>query len=115
MTGTIADVNLAFDISHTYVSDLTLTLIAPDGTRIQLLSGIGGSNDNFTNTVLDDQAATSIENSSAPYTGTFNPEDNLLAGLNGLNPNGTWTLEIQDAYNLDGGALNNWSLTITTA
>jgi hypothetical protein len=72
----------------------------------------GSSGDNFVNTVLDDQATTSISAGTAPFTGSFKPEA-LLSTLNGIPANGTWTLEITDAANLDSGTLNSWSLTIT--
>ena len=114
MSGSISDVNLAFDITHTWVADIELTLIAPDGTRIDLFTGIGGGSNNFTNTILDDEASSAINSSSAPYTGTFRPENDALSLLDGKSPNGTWTLEIKDTFAEDGGSLNDWALTITT-
>ncbi|MFC1759008.1 Calx-beta domain-containing protein [Planctomycetota bacterium] len=115
MSGTIADVNLGFDISHTWAADLDVSLIAPDGTEINLFTDVGGSGDNFTNTVLDDEAGTAINNAQAPFTGTFRPENQALSTVDGINPNGTWTLVIQDDYSQDGGSLNQWSLEITTS
>src|SRR3954463_297638 len=37
-------------ITHTYDGDLTITLIAPDATRVTLVDQRGGSADNFVNT-----------------------------------------------------------------
>ncbi len=114
MSGTMSDVNVTVNISHSYNDDLAVFLVAPDGTRVELFSGVGGGSDNFTNTVLDDQAGTAITSGSAPFTGTFSPEGSL-ATLNGKAPNGTWKLEITDNYlSADGGTLNSWSLAITT-
>ncbi|MFM7520920.1 MAG: proprotein convertase P-domain-containing protein, partial [Planctomycetota bacterium] len=110
----ITDVNVRVNITHTWDSDLDVFLIAPDGTRVELFTDVGGSGDNFTNTVLDDQAATSITAGTAPFTGTYRPEGSL-ATLNGKNPNGTWRLEITDDTGTDVGTLNNWSVIITTA
>jgi hypothetical protein len=39
-------------------------VVAPDGTPVVLFSGVGGSGDNFTATVLDDQATASITTAS---------------------------------------------------
>jgi len=108
------DVNVRLTITHTWDSDLDVFLIAPDGTRVELFTDVGGSGDNFTNTVLDDQAATAITAGTAPFTGTFRPEGSL-ATLNGKNPNGTWTLEITDDAVGDVGTLNSWAVIITTA
>lgn len=106
-----ATVNLT--IAHTYDSDLVLTLIAPGGQSVVLAANVGLSNDNFTNTTFDDAAATSITAGAAPFTGTFRPAPGSLASLQGVASNGTWTLRIEDQFNLDGGSLNAWSLTLT--
>lgn len=111
-SGTISDVNVRLNILHTYDQDLTITLIHPDGTRIELSSRNGGSNDNYTNTVFDQQAGTSIISGSAPFTGTYRPEGNLDI-LNNKSSSGSWTLEITDSYSIDGGSLESWSLDIS--
>ena len=110
----ITDVNVRVNITHTWDADLDVFLIAPDGTRVELFTDVGGSGDNFTNTVLDDQAATAITAGTAPFTSTYRPEGSL-ATLNGKNPNGTWRLELTDDTSADVGTLNNWSVIITTA
>src|SRR4051812_7410692 len=46
-TGRAVDVNVSFRINHTYDSDLNITLISPDGTRVRLTRGNGDSGDNF--------------------------------------------------------------------
>ena len=112
--GKISDINVRLDISHTYDSDLVVTLFGPSGASVILFSAVGGEADNFTSTVLDDQAATSITLAAAPFTGTFKPA-NPLSAFNNLATNGTWTLKIEDTANADGGSLNSWSLDITPA
>lgn len=79
---------------------------------MELFTYVGGTGNNFTNTTLDDDAATSITAGAAPFTGTFRPEGSL-ATFNGLNPNGTWALRITDDELILFGTLNSWSLTIT--
>lgn len=39
----VADVNVGFFIEHTYGSDLEVTLTSPNGTTVQLFTGVGGS------------------------------------------------------------------------
>ena len=110
--GLVSDVNVTINITHTFDADLDIFLIGPNGTRVELTTDNGGSGDNFTNTVFDDQAVTSITAGAAPFTGSFKPEG-LLSTLNGISAAGTWKLEITDDANLDSGTLNSWSLTIT--
>ncbi|QQL45637.1 PIG-L family deacetylase [Sulfuriroseicoccus oceanibius] len=111
--GSILDVNVTLDITHSWVGDLTLTLIHPTGTRVTLSSRYGGSADNYTNTTFDQQAATSIASARPPFTGTFRPDGNL-DNLNTLDASGTWTLEIYDGVSADGGSLNSWSIDLTS-
>lgn len=112
LVGNIFDVDVGLSITHTFDSDLIGTLIAPDGTRVELFNRVGGGGDNFTDTVFDDAADTSINDGSAPFTGSFRPEE-PLASFAG-DANGTWTFEISDNAGLDTGTLDNWSLTIVT-
>jgi len=54
-SGTIADLNVKVNITHSYDADLDVFLIAPDGTEVELFTDVGGSGKNFTNTILDDE------------------------------------------------------------
>uniref|UniRef100_UPI0026302C5C T1SS-143 repeat domain-containing protein n=1 Tax=uncultured Roseibium sp. TaxID=1936171 RepID=UPI0026302C5C len=112
-TGTIRDINVSMDIQHTFMSDLEITLIAPDGTRIALIFDRGGSADADGVITLDDEAAISFTSSGAPFTGVWRPSEQALSGLDGLEQAGTWTLEIVDDFlSEDGGLLRSWSLEI---
>ena len=66
----IADVNVQIYITHTYNSDLDVYLIAPDGTRIELFTDVGGRSDGFAGTVLDDEAETPINEGTACSKGS---------------------------------------------
>jgi subtilisin-like proprotein convertase family protein len=112
--GNITDVNVQVNIAHPFAPDIEMTLIAPNGQRVALAFDRGGNGSNFTNTIFDDQATTPISGGSAPFTGSFRPEQPLSV-LNGINPNGTWGLEITDDYANDAGTLLGWSLNITSA
>jgi subtilisin-like proprotein convertase family protein len=109
--GTIRDVNVKVDLTHTRNADLDIYLISPSGTRVELFTDVGGNAENFTNTVLDSDAAASITGGSAPFTGTFRPEGNLNL-FDGQNLVGEWTLEVRDDQNQQTGTLLNWSITI---
>jgi subtilisin-like proprotein convertase family protein len=107
-------------LTHTYVGDLRIQLIAPDATAVTLMSripdGTGTNfNDDIVNTTFDDGAATSIQvQTTAVSNGTFRPATPLgaLAGHGGT---GTWTLKVVDAAPIDIGSLGAWSLTLAPA
>ena len=109
----ITDVNIILNIEHTWDADLEVKLIAPDATEIILFEDIGSNGDNFTNTILDDDASTVISDEEAPFTGSFSPTGSL-SDLNGLLSGGDWTLYINDDANGDGGNLLDWSIQICT-
>ena len=77
--GRVFDVNVTVNITHTYDADVRARLIAPDGTSVLLFQAVGFNNDNFTNTTLDDEAATAIAAGTAPFTGSFRPTQALSA------------------------------------
>src|SRR5205823_14154624 len=108
--GLIQDLNVTLSITHTYDSDLRVRLFAPNGQSVELFNGVGNGGDNFTNTVLDDEAATAITAGTAPFTGSFRP-NGFLSLFDGTSPNGTWTLEVADEVGGDSGTLTGWSLT----
>lgn len=81
------------------------------GTRIELTTDNGLSGDDYAQTIFDDAAATSVTAGSAPFSGTFKPEQ-ALSSFDGQNANGTWHLEIYDDVAMDTGTLDGWSITI---
>src|SRR5205807_1803531 len=89
---------------------LSATLIAPDGTQVQLFANVGGTGANFTNTIFDKNAASAIGTGTAPFTGSFRPTPGSLAALNGKNFLGDWKLVITDNAAGVAGTLNGWSL-----
>ena len=113
LPGVIGDVNVQLDINHTNIEDLDVYLFSPSGTRIELFSDVGGEGVNFQETMLDDQADAAIIDADPPFTGRFRPEQSLMK-LNDEDPNGTWTLLIDDDSMGNTGELNRWSLTVTS-
>ena len=108
----ILDLNVRINITHTFNSDLEISVIAPNGTTILLSNRRGGAGQNFTNTVFDDEGGAAIANGTAPFTGIFRP-DQSLGTVDGLTGAGRWTLRINDAVALNSGQLNSWQLDFT--
>jgi subtilisin-like proprotein convertase family protein len=110
----VADLDVRVAISHPSDGDLILQLIAPNGTVINLAGNLGGGGGDYDRTVFDDQAAGAITSGSPPFGGSFRPQGSL-GQLNGLNPNGTWTLRVSDTVAGNTGTLTDFTLTIVTA
>lgn len=108
----IEDIDVDLSINHTWVGDLRVRLIAPNGQSVTLVNRRGGSTDNMRLT-LDDQASARVRDAST-LTGTFRPEQ-TLSQFRGLNAAGRWTLQIVDFAAFDTGVLNFATLKITAA
>lgn len=102
---------VAMNITHTWVSDLEIKLVAPDGTTsLDLSIANGGSGDNYTATLFQDGGA-DITTASAPFTGTFEPEGGTFAtAFAGQPVNGDWSLAICDNTSADPGSLDSWNI-----
>ncbi len=108
-------------IEHTWVSDLRVFLVSPNGVEVELTTGNGGSGDNYginngvcdSATVFTMDAVDSITTGSAPFVGEFLPEGDLAAFEDGSDPNGTWLLRICDSFNGDIGTLQYFEVSLT--
>jgi subtilisin-like proprotein convertase family protein len=109
---TVLDVDVRMNATHTYTGDLDIFLVGPQGQRVELSTDNGGSGNDFTGTVFDDEATISITSGSAPFTGNFRPEGSL-ASLDDISSAGTWQLEITDDAGSDQGQLLDWTLILT--
>ena len=107
------DVVVHFSATHPWDEDLDIYLISPQGTVVELSTDNGGFGDNYTNTEFDDDAATSIVNGSAPFTGTYRPESPLSA-VDGEAAGGTWTLKAIDDEYLLSGSITDFSIDLQT-
>ena len=114
--GPLQKVSVSLWLTHTFDSDLSLSLISPDGTTVPLTIGIGaganfGSGSADANrTTFDDAAATAITASAPPYVGTFRPQGTLGNFNFNPTPNGAWKLRVTDSFGGSLGTLRNWSL-----
>jgi len=107
---TIADIDVSINIQHTWDSDLDVFLVAPNSTRVELFTDVGGGGAGFVGTNLDDEAATAVTAGTAPFLGRFSPEGNLF-DFDGLDAFGTWTLEITDDSGANEGILLAWGMS----
>jgi subtilisin-like proprotein convertase family protein len=80
------------DLRHTYIGDLVISIQSPDGFREILHNRSGGSTDNII-------GVSYFLSSTSPVIGS--------------NPNGTWSLVIEDRAGADQGNLVGWSLNIS--
>jgi hypothetical protein len=108
----VIDVNVRIDtVFHTWVGDLVFNL-RRGSANVNFINQVGGSGDNFINTVLNDSASVPISSGSAPFTGTWRPS-NPLSALNGQTLNGSWVLGIDDMVAGDSGVLRAWCIQVT--
>ncbi|WP_251358185.1 S8 family serine peptidase [Kangiella sp. TOML190] len=82
----IGNIDIIVDIKHTYIGDLEVKIIAPDGKSAVLHNRTGGS-------ANDIQQTYSLNASSVSNSG-----------------NGTWRLQVNDNYNGDTGYIDTWTL-----
>jgi subtilisin-like proprotein convertase family protein len=108
---TIFDVDVNVNITHTYVQDMTLKLTSPQGTVVILQAEACGE-ENDINATYDDSGNAIVCSQTPPAIFARVKPSQLLSTFNGENPNGTWTLTVDDPWNGDGGTLNNWKLNI---
>lgn len=97
---------------HTYLSDVTVKLMSPDGTVVILIQNMGGSNDNLYGTCLA-MDGTDFNNLIPPYSGLVVPIGNMASFNNGQNPNGIWRFIVSDVANSDQGTLQELNVEFT--
>ena len=110
----IIDLDLELSIDHSYVQDLSIILISPEGNEVILTQNLGGTGINYTNTVFDSESTNPIQSATPPFTGIYKPIGNLK-DLYDLNSRGEWTLRIIDQYPVDTGTLKFLELKLCLA
>jgi len=110
----VGQLALELTVKHTYVEDLEIKLVAPDGTSVRVFVNHGGSGDDLTRIVLSDAAATAVSAGVAPFRGDFTPFEPLSV-LAGKRAQGMWKLTLFDSFPGDQGQLVSWALHITPA
>ena len=118
INGTYGLSQVCMTITHSFVSDLVVFLVSPDGLRIPLVLNNGDDGVNFTNTCFNMSATNDITlalGSDAPFTGTWIPAEDLGFVNNGQNANGVWNLCAYDVGMGDIGTVLNYSVTFSNA
>ncbi len=111
----ISGITLTMDVTHTWINDLSAKLTSPSGTEVQLfLNPCSSDAINDISATFDDAGAVVVCGNNPGISGTVQPVS-PLAALIGEDSTGDWILEIDDAYDQDGGSLNSWSLNICSA
>ncbi len=87
----ISGVKVGVDVEHSYIGDLKLTLVSPDGIEVVLQNRRGGRADNIKK--------------------TFDMANTMgLSSLLGRSAAGDWKMLVQDFAPLDTGIFKSWSL-----
>ncbi|MFA7272471.1 MAG: CotH kinase family protein [Crocinitomicaceae bacterium] len=107
--------SICLNLTHNYLADLTIKIVAPDGTTKVLSSGIGEDDDDMINTCFNQNASALVSTGSAPFTGIYKPMEQIGFVNNLQNPNGIWKLIVTDNYTSDEGNLLDWSITFGNA
>ena len=136
LTGTVTSVTATLrGYTHSWPDDIDVLLVGPAGQKVMLMSDCGGGNArNGVMLTFDSSAASSVPDSAAVPTGIYKPtnidttSDNFpapapaspfstsLTNFNNTNPNGNWSLYVQDDGAMDSGSITQgWVLSITTS
>lgn len=115
MSEAITDVDVFLAINHRFENDLEVTLIAPNGSQVELCRNNNQvSNANNFVTIFDDQAPTQLQNGRfAQFAPRINARNPINPVFSGLNTAGNWRLKINDIFNItgdDSGRLYAWGL-----
>jgi len=105
--------SVCINISHNNDYHLTIQLVAPDGTTVDLSMNNGGTGNNYTNTCFTGTAISLISAGSAPFSGSYRAQGDLSNVNNGQNGNGTWQLKVQDHNPGSTGSVTNWRITFS--
>ncbi|MET3730074.1 subtilisin-like proprotein convertase family protein [Fictibacillus halophilus] len=134
LSGTITNVTVTLrNLTHSYLADLQILLVGPQGQNVILMSTVGGFSPGVVNATytFSDAAVNSMTEDAIPPSGIYKPSTfppvtalpgapglpygTTLSVFNGTNPNGAWRLYVYDQFAQDQGVINRgWELTITT-
>jgi subtilisin-like proprotein convertase family protein len=105
----IIDVDLNINFTHTYLSDVQISIMSPTGTIVPLFDGSCGSTSNTLSLKYDD-SGTTIE--CGITTLQIVIPAGKLSDFNNQSPYGNWTLMVRDIDGGKTGTINSASITI---
>lgn len=95
-SGVIKSIKVEVDIEHTYIGDLTVTLTPPASMGVAAI-------------VLHNRTGSGTDNIRTTYDKVSIP---ALAGCEGKNPQGNWTLTVEDKGAQDVGKIRSLALIV---
>ena len=122
------------NLSHSYPFDINVLLVAPGGAKTLVMSHAGTEPIAPLDLTFDDAASEPLPATGVLTSGTWQPAayspalrlggfptnapagpyPTILSALNGMNPNGNWSLFVFDDSAGDIGVISNgWSLALT--
>jgi subtilisin-like proprotein convertase family protein len=110
---TIGDLNINLNITHTWIQDMTISLIGPvslGSPQIILFQEACGDNDDIDCVLDDDGGPPQCFNVPSVFDIVAPLES--LSSLNTLPADGIWTLYVDDPWNGDGGSINEFSIDL---
>src|SRR5262249_15528180 len=138
-TGVVTDVNVFVNgLSHTNPDDLEMLLVSPSGQKTDLMNDAGGATDIAgLNISFNDQAAGKIPDTLPIASQGYKPGSDYVTGgglspglesflspapaapyaltldvNHGINPNGVWSLYVDDDHVADTGSISGgWSIS----
>jgi subtilisin-like proprotein convertase family protein len=131
--GTVNDVNVSVQESHTNPDDLDIQLVSPNGTAVFIHSDACGADAEFQTLRFDDASLTNIsdlgpcDQSQTYDVSNYNPMGqvdvysgmgasqtplNALSFFNGGPSGGAWRLFTMDDLTGNGGSITSWSITL---
>jgi hypothetical protein len=113
---TVTDIDVQFASNHPCSECLLAGIISPESTLAILVYGEGDVDTSFGSATFDDEAIKPIANSSASFSGSYQPEW-LLSGLDDEGIDGSWTLFVFDRAggSYGSGSATGFALDITAA
>lgn len=110
-TGAITDLNFSIETNDAFSPALSLSLISPLGTNVQVYQSAGDST-GFFDVTFDDESLNGVSPKGIGLIGNYLP-DNALSAFDGEELSGQWELFIIDntTFNGDGTAVLAWSIS----
>jgi subtilisin-like proprotein convertase family protein len=93
--GQLAEIKIDVDVVHSYIGDVTIALLAPDGQEFLLRNKGGGNADDL-------RVSYDSKDSGSP-----------LNALKGAAITGDWQLKVCDLAGADTGKLRSWAMTVS--
>ncbi len=110
--GTVTRVAVTADVTHSDLGDLTLRLLSPPGSGLNLVAKACPGLQDVLATFTQDGEPFSCSGGQPAVSGVLKPQTGAMSLFAGFPASGNWGLRVVDDAAGDGGALNTWTLTL---